>query len=565
MSDELTLEGTIAKVDADERQVFGWASVTEINGEPVVDLQGDYMETYELEKAAYDYVLSSRVGGEMHQRVKKDSPKQVGTLIESMVLTPEKIEKMGLPDSTPHGWWIGFQIGRDEAHDPVWDAVKKGKYTGFSIHGLGKRKGIDKVEKGVMTRSAAEYKKWLERMSDVSGISAKQIDEDLKDWMVEAGLENPTDDDIHDFLLEAYGSGYDEDEVTKHLIGRHEQKDHGSRHSRKDHQTGKGAATMAGLGAAAGSGTSALANGPGKTNPKRLGIGAGIGGGVGAVLGALSGASSGGDNAEWNAMSPKEKEAQMVESLGSDIKSVDEYARAAGLSRAEALGVEPIPTNKDELWQDAIDRNVRKSMDKHELYRELLVKAAEKSDNVDEFTENVVTIGKMLIGKDNEGALYFDSVHKHLIGRHKQKDHGKGKGKYGHSRDDHEKVKDRGGKEGSPKLSSALGAAGFGALGAFQGAKLGGIGAVSSGISGALGGAMTGYQAGGGQLFGNKKGTKYGAAAAGLGNTVFDPVGTGVRRVFYGDPNKTFKKRLSKREHELLEKYLGPIDTGDDQ
>lgn len=147
--DDLKIEGEIAKVDTDKRQVFGWASVTEINGKPVVDLQNDVLETYELEKAAYDYVLNSRVGGEMHRRVGKSSPKQVGSLIESMVITPEKIEKMGLPPDTPRGWWIGFKVQDEE----VWQNVKKGKYAGFSIHGLGKRleKSLDEIGKRTIT------------------------------------------------------------------------------------------------------------------------------------------------------------------------------------------------------------------------------------------------------------------------------------------------------------------------------------------------------------------------------------------------------------------------------
>lgn len=142
----------ISKIDDEKRQVFGWASITELNGQPVIDLQSDLIETVELEKAAYGYVMNSRVGGEMHQRVEKSQPKKVADLIESMVLTNEKIEKMGLPPETPRGWWIGFQIGRDSEGDRVWDAVKKGKYAGFSIHGLGRRveKTIDEVEKKIV-------------------------------------------------------------------------------------------------------------------------------------------------------------------------------------------------------------------------------------------------------------------------------------------------------------------------------------------------------------------------------------------------------------------------------
>ena len=60
--------------------------------------------------------------------------------IESIVFTPEKIEKLGLePDALPIGWWIGFHVGDDE----VWKGVKDGTYRMFSIRGTGTREPLD--------------------------------------------------------------------------------------------------------------------------------------------------------------------------------------------------------------------------------------------------------------------------------------------------------------------------------------------------------------------------------------------------------------------------------------
>ena len=134
---EVIWEGEFSKINDDKQQVFGWASVVEINGEPVVDLQGDYIDIDEVEKSAYEYVIKSRQGGDMHRRAGREGeiPLHVSDMIESFVVTPEKIEKMGLPDTTPVGWWVGYKI-----NDPlVWGEVKSGKRTGFSIHGRGKR------------------------------------------------------------------------------------------------------------------------------------------------------------------------------------------------------------------------------------------------------------------------------------------------------------------------------------------------------------------------------------------------------------------------------------------
>jgi|JI8StandDraft_1071087.scaffolds.fasta_scaffold00325_21 hypothetical protein len=135
---EVVWSGEISKVDEEKRQVFGYASVTTIDGQPVVDRQGDMMDISDIEDAAYQYVMKSRVGGSQHRR-DGDQPFHAMDLIESFVITPEKIEKMGLPEDTPLGWWTGFGV-RDEE---TWQDYKSGKKTGFSIHGKGKRVPVD--------------------------------------------------------------------------------------------------------------------------------------------------------------------------------------------------------------------------------------------------------------------------------------------------------------------------------------------------------------------------------------------------------------------------------------
>jgi len=133
---EITWETEISKVDTEKRQVFGWATVTHVDGQEVVDLQDDYIPMEEIEKAAYNYVLTSRKGGDMHAR-EGDGPRHTADLIESVIFSPEKISKMGLdPDAFPKmGWWLGMKVNDEEQ----WELVKKGERTGFSIHGKGHR------------------------------------------------------------------------------------------------------------------------------------------------------------------------------------------------------------------------------------------------------------------------------------------------------------------------------------------------------------------------------------------------------------------------------------------
>jgi hypothetical protein len=124
--------GVITKIDEDKRLVFGWASIIkDTEGKVLLDRQNDFIDSEdELEKSAYTYVLHSRDGGEMHVR------KGVSTMVESVVLTKEKQESLGIPAGTvPIGWWIGFRVNDER----VWDEVKKGGYAGFSVHGTGQR------------------------------------------------------------------------------------------------------------------------------------------------------------------------------------------------------------------------------------------------------------------------------------------------------------------------------------------------------------------------------------------------------------------------------------------
>lgn len=118
----------ILKAEPDKQMIFGWASVVEKNGVLVIDKQGDIITPDDLEEAAYDFVLYSRTGGDMHMR------KGVSRLIESMIFTKQKQELMGI-DLGLVGWWTGWKV--DDAK--LWDAHKRGERPEFSIGGRGVR------------------------------------------------------------------------------------------------------------------------------------------------------------------------------------------------------------------------------------------------------------------------------------------------------------------------------------------------------------------------------------------------------------------------------------------
>lgn len=121
----------LTKAVDEKRQVFGFFSIVEENGVPLIDCQGDIIPVEDIEKAAYKYVKFSRMGDDRHDERCK------ATLIESMVFTKEKQEALGI-DLGVVGWWGGFEVH----DDALWQNFKEGKYEGFSIGGRGSREQI---------------------------------------------------------------------------------------------------------------------------------------------------------------------------------------------------------------------------------------------------------------------------------------------------------------------------------------------------------------------------------------------------------------------------------------
>lgn len=132
----------IQKTDSDKRLVFGWANIAfTTDGEQLVDLQEDIIDTEDLEEAVYKYVLNFRDSGEEHI----PTLRKKASLVESVMFTKEKMKAMGIPEGiVPEGWWTGFYVKDDEA----WEKVKNGTYQMFSIEGKAIREPVpDELEK----------------------------------------------------------------------------------------------------------------------------------------------------------------------------------------------------------------------------------------------------------------------------------------------------------------------------------------------------------------------------------------------------------------------------------
>lgn len=120
----------ISKMQEDQRLVFGWASIIEKDGSPIVDYQGDVITEDELERAFYDFAKNGRQTGEMHEGV------GFGDLVECMVFTKAKQKELNI-DLGHVGAWVGFRVPPD-----VFAKIKSKEYAAFSIQGTGLRTPI---------------------------------------------------------------------------------------------------------------------------------------------------------------------------------------------------------------------------------------------------------------------------------------------------------------------------------------------------------------------------------------------------------------------------------------
>ena len=198
----------VIKFDNDQKLVFGWANIIkDADGETYIDTQGDFIDDIaELEKSAYDYVLHSRNGAEMHVN------QNVARVVESFVVTPDKLEALGLvakSDVIPAGWWIGFKVDDDS----VWGKIKDGSYTGFSVHGKGQREIVDmtnNVEKGGAGYGGGDMKAHSKKFS------AKHI-KDMKKKM-QKGLNFA---EAHKASLQDVGKGVEDSYNLRSIISRY--------------------------------------------------------------------------------------------------------------------------------------------------------------------------------------------------------------------------------------------------------------------------------------------------------------------------------------------------------
>lgn len=121
----------VVKSRDEQHLVSGWASVSiNADGSVPLDWDDDVIAPATLEKAAINFMKEFALSGEMHNGDSK------GVVVESIVLTKEKQEAIGIPEGcVPEGWFITVEVQDQE----VYKKVKDGTYKMFSIQGKAAR------------------------------------------------------------------------------------------------------------------------------------------------------------------------------------------------------------------------------------------------------------------------------------------------------------------------------------------------------------------------------------------------------------------------------------------
>ena len=123
MTNKVEIVGEILKRDDEERLAFGWAYVSTVDNQISLDHSDEFIRPDQLAKAATNFMLSLRTAKRMHFGA------SIGEVVHSMPLTNEIAKALGI-QSNREGWLVAIKV-----YDQVWQDVKSGKLSAFSIGG----------------------------------------------------------------------------------------------------------------------------------------------------------------------------------------------------------------------------------------------------------------------------------------------------------------------------------------------------------------------------------------------------------------------------------------------
>ena len=131
MTDHRTRDdATFLKFDEELGLIFGFAIVSNIEGEPHFDLQGDHIPEDSMLKAATDFMANSGVAAEMHERDDDGNPVPIGKVLFAWPMTSDIAASLGIVTKR-----TGLLIAIKPEGDEALAKARDGRYRGFSIGG----------------------------------------------------------------------------------------------------------------------------------------------------------------------------------------------------------------------------------------------------------------------------------------------------------------------------------------------------------------------------------------------------------------------------------------------
>jgi hypothetical protein len=121
------INSKITKVDDSLGLVFAWAIVCKVDGKAYFDLQDDNADEAGMLKAAADFMMNSRMSGDMHARDDAGQPVGDGTVVFAMPVTADIAKAFDITTKN-----IGPMIAFKPS-PAVLAKYKDGTYTGVSL------------------------------------------------------------------------------------------------------------------------------------------------------------------------------------------------------------------------------------------------------------------------------------------------------------------------------------------------------------------------------------------------------------------------------------------------
>lgn len=122
--DDIGYDAEVLKVDEELGLVMGWAIISNIEGEPYFDKQGDHIPEDAMLEAASEFMRNSRVAGDMHDG------ESHGRIVFAWPMTEDIAKAFGFETTV-----TGLMVAMKPDNDEVLEKFRNGDYTGFSIGG----------------------------------------------------------------------------------------------------------------------------------------------------------------------------------------------------------------------------------------------------------------------------------------------------------------------------------------------------------------------------------------------------------------------------------------------